>query len=99
MHRHAEPVGSLLAPHRVDALGAGTHVRPISHWSKQAESQRQAESQILREIPAAPLPLSYTRQIDTRCFQLAEDAVLNESQIPAGESADVPCLPKAGRGW
>ncbi len=47
VHGHAQPVGSLLAPHLLDALGAGAHVFAIAHRCQNAEEEPEIERQVL----------------------------------------------------
>jgi hypothetical protein len=49
MHRHAEPIRCLFAPHSLDPLSYSPHSVPAPHWCQCTKEQAQSQRSILIE--------------------------------------------------
>src|SRR5690606_16020546 len=88
VHDHAEPVGSLLTAHALDAIDAGLHVVAVAHRRQGAEQQPENQGGLLVEtLDIAP---ARRAQPETHAMlsEDAQDPGLKTLQPGAAQSAD-----------
>jgi hypothetical protein len=77
MHRHAEPIRCLFAPHGLDTLSDSPHSISAPHWCKCTKEQTESQRSILTDW--AHLTNScMLRKLQTRACKQLQNSMLNK---------------------
>ena len=99
VHRHAEPIGSLLTSHRLDPLCHCPHVVAASHGRERAEQQSQRQSQVFVErIAAFPGRPRVRPSLMPALRESLQNAMLDQLKVATAKPRD-PAAPTSPAGW